>query len=294
MTVFTAAPPARRPSSLRARCWLAASAVVAGAASLYASIVAGLVRQWYEDPNAAYGALVAVAAVVAFRQRWPRLRSLPIELSSWSPLALLAAAGLYLAGTLAADVFLLRVSLVVLCAAAWWFVCGTAYLRALAVPLVLVMCAVPMPAAVVTELTMPLQLAASQCASGLLGLMGIDVVRDGNVIVLPSITLEVAEACSGMRSLATLLALVAVHWGTSGSGPQRSLVLAAATVPVAIAGNGLRVAVTGLLASRMGEDAARGLTHDATGFIAFLVMCGALVALYAAASWCVRPRAATA
>jgi exosortase len=164
------------------------------------------------------------------------------------------------------------------------FVCGTAHVRALAAPLVLCFAAIPLPSAVVTELTMPLQLAASQCAAGLLSTMGIDVVRDGNVLTLSYITLEVAEACSGMRSLVTLLALVAVYWGTCGASLRRALLLAAAVVPVSLAGNGLRVAATALLASRIGEDAVRGLVHDLTGFASFVVMCAALVAVHALTS----------
>jgi exosortase len=260
--------------------WLAAAVVCAAAASIYAPVLTNLVRQWYEDPNAAYGFLVAGAAAVVLRERWPRVRVLPVRGSWWGTAAIATGAGLYIAGVLAADVFLVRVSCVAFGAGAVWFVCGPAHLRLLAAPLVLLLAAVPPPAALVTELTMPLQLAASQCATALLGLIGVEVARDGNVLTLSYITLEVAEACSGMRSLVTLLALVAVYWGISGAAVARVALLAAATVPVAIAGNGLRVAITAVLASRIGEDAARGPVHDATGFAAFAVMCAALAAVH--------------
>jgi len=263
--------------------WLAASAALVAAASIYAPVVSGLGRQWYEDPNAAYGALVAIAAAFAIRQRWFRVRTLTAA-GSWCGLVAVAgAAALYGVGSLAADVFVLRVSLIAFAAAVLWFVCGSAHLRLLAVPLVLFLVSIPLPSAVVTELTMPLQLAASQCAAGLLDIAGVDVVRNGNVLTLNYITLEVAEACSGMRSAVTLLALVAVYWGIGGAPVRRVLMLAAATVPVAIAGNGLRVAFTAVLAGRMGEDAVRGVVHDATGFVAFVVMCLALAGVQALA-----------
>lgn len=283
MTVITAAPPASEPSS-RALPWLIAAAGIA-AAVMYGPVATNLARQWYQDPAAAYGGLVACAAVLAVHQRWARVRSLPLRGGSWLSIAALSsAAAAYAAGTLAADVFLLRASLVMFAASALWFLCGPAHLRTLGAPLVLLAAALPLPSAVVTELTMPLQLAASRCAAGLITLAGVDVVRDGNVLTLSYITLEVAEACSGMRSLVTLVALVAVYWALAGATVGRFVLLAAATVPVALAGNGLRVAVTALLASRIGERAASGGVHDATGVAAFAAMCGMLVAVHVAAT----------
>lgn len=288
MTALTSAPPASEPSS-RAVPWLLAAAFAA-AASIYAPVAATLVRQWYEDPGAAYGGLVAGAAALALRQRLPRLRSLSRRTPSppggtWpSVIALAGAAVAYTAGTLAADVFLLRASLVMFTGGSLWFVYGAAYLRVLGAPLVLLAAAIPLPSAVVTELTMPLQLAASRCAAELIALAGVEVARDGNVLTLDYITLEVAEACSGMRSLVTLVALVAVYWGLSGATVWRFALLAAATVPVALAGNGLRVAATALLASRIGERAVEGAIHEATGVAAFAVMCGMLAGVHALAS----------
>jgi len=285
MMVSVETPPVRDPSSasvLRS----GGVAVVTGtaAAILFLPVIAGLTRQWYEDANATYGAFVALAAVVAMRQRWSRVRMAPREGSSWGGWALAGAVALHVVATLAADMFLLRASSVVFCAAAVWFVCGPACVRVLAAPLMLLLVAIPPPGALVTELTMPLQLAASQLATLLLGLLGLDVVRDGNILTLSYVTLEVAEACSGMRSIVTLLALVAVYGATSSVSAGRVALLAVATVPVALVGNGLRVTATAILASRLGEDATLGPVHDATGFAAFAAMCAALTAVHVAAS----------
>ena len=279
--------------------WLVASASLAAAASIFAPVVRGLARQWYEDPNAAYGILVAIAAAVAARRCWPHLLGLhaggsPPGAGFAGAAGLAAAAVLYVVGTLAADVFLIRLSLIGFISAALWFICGTAHVRALAVPLVLLLVSIPPPSAVVTEVTLPLQLAASKCAAAILAVIGIDVIRDGNVLTLNYITLEVAEACSGMRSLVTLLALVAVYWGLTGASVTRALLVAAATVPVAIAGNGLRVAFTAVLASRMGEGAVRGVVHDATGFVAFVLMCAALAVVHIVSTRHLRTREAAA
>jgi exosortase len=262
----------------------AVAALAAAAASIYLPVLAGLIRQWYVDANAAYGALVAIAAVVATMQRWPQVRALPMRGSLQGGAALAGGAALYVVAILAADVFLLRLSGLAIATAALWFVCGTAHVRTLAAPLILCLAAIPPPAALVTEMTMPLQLAASQLASGLLDAIGFEVLRDGNVLTLKHITLEVAEACSGMRSIVTLLALVAVYGGTLNPPPRRVLVLIAAVVPVALAGNALRVVATAVLASRLGDAAVRGFVHDATGFAAFAVMCTALAGIHLLAS----------
>lgn len=290
MTSRVEAPPDGRPLAVSP--WVAAVAVAA-AATVYAPIVLGLVRQWWEDPDAGYGGVVAIAAGLAVRQRRQALAAVPLAGSPAGAAAVAAAAGLYMVGMLAADVFLLRLSLIAFLAATVLFVCGAAQLRVLAAPLALLLVAVPLPSIVVTELTMPLQLAASRAAEALIGAAGVAVIRDGNILTIGGVSLEVAEACSGLRSLVTLAALTAVYASIRGLTPLVTLLLAAATVPVALAGNSLRVAFTGLLASRIGEDAARGLIHDATGWAAFLAMGLALVAIHRAVSrWTPLSRAA--
>jgi exosortase len=284
MMVGRAAPPPSSPSGVRPLIWFAAAIVTIVAASLYASTIFGLAQQWYTDPNAAYGGIVAIAAAVIAARRWRSLAALPPTGSWWGAFGLCAAALVYAVGTLAADVFLLRLSLIAFLIATVWFAFGAAYLRMLAAPFMLLLVAIPLPSALVTELTLPLQLAASRCAEGLLQLAGVAVARDGNVLTLNYITLEVAEACSGMRSLVTLTALIAVYAATSEASVRRTVFLLIAAVPVAIAGNGLRVAFTGLLAARLGESAATGIVHDATGWVAFVLMCGAIVAVHAAVS----------
>jgi exosortase len=108
------------------------------------------------------------------------------------------------------------------------------------------------------------------------------------VLTLNYITLEVAEACSGMRSLVTLIALIGVYAAAYEATVKRTVFLLIAAVPVAIVGNGLRVAVTGVLAGRLGESAAKGAVHDATGWVAFVLMCAAIVGVHAALSRTVR------
>ena len=255
---------------------IAVVTAAAAAAILYVPVLAGLAAQWLTDDNAAYGAVVAGAAALLFVQRRTRVQALPRHASNAGVVLLACGCLTYVIGTLAADVSLVRLSLPMLAVGTAWFLAGLAYVRALAAPFALCFVAIPLPSAVVTEVTMPLQLMASQVAAAVLGGAGIPVVRDGNVLALSYVTLQVAEACSGMRSLVTLGALVAVYAAVREMPIRRIAFLGAMTVPVALVGNGLRIAVTAMLAGPFGVAATRGALHDATGWVAFVLMALAL------------------
>ena len=139
---------------------------------------------------------------------------------------------------------------------------------------------------IVTHATMPLQLIASQVAAAVLQACQVPVLREGNLLMLDRVTLEVAEACSGLRSLVSLVSVTAVCAAFFSMSPRRVILLMAAAVPVAIVGNGLRVAATGLLSTWIGKAAAEGFLHDLTGYAAFVAMCAIILFLQVAA----RPR----
>ncbi len=104
-----------------------------------------------------------------------------------------------------------------------------------------------------------------------LDLMGIPVLREGNVIQLSKTSLEVAEACSGIRSLISLLALSVVFaYFTQKKGWKRVLLVISA-FPIAIIANAIRVSGTGILAHRYGESVAQGFFHGFSGWILFVV-----------------------
>jgi exosortase len=254
------------------------------AATLYAPVLMGLARQWLYDADAAYGWFVAAAAGVAVRQRWARLRQLPWHSTRTGAFALLVAITMYVVASLAADVFLVRFSLLVFVAAGVLFVCGPAHARVLAAPFALLLIAIPLPAVITAELTLTLQLMASRCAVTLLDLFDIPVLREGNVLTLRHVQLEVAQACSGMRSVITLFAVIGIYASLRPVPRRVVLLLVAAALPVALVANGVRIAFTGVLATRIGEAAVRGTIHEATGAAAFVLMCAALLGIHVATS----------
>jgi exosortase len=255
-------------------------AAFAAAALLYAPVATGLARQWYDDPTSSHGIVLIAAVAWLVRRQWPALGALPTAPSNLGFAALTCTLLVYIAGTLAGELFLLRVSAVASLGAVVLALYGTGHLRLLAAPLALALLAIPLPASVVTSLTLPLQLTASQIAEGLLHATHIDVVRDGNLLALSSVTLEVNDACSGLRSIVSLGSLIAVFAATGGIRGGHAAALLVLTMPVAIIGNSLRVWFAGVLAETVGPWTARGLVHDVNGYLAFAGMATVLILVY--------------
>jgi exosortase len=252
---------------------------IVAAAGLYGPVAAGIASQWWIDPVSSHGVLLVAAAAFVLHRRWAALRALPPAPRNWGFVLLAGALLLYITGTLAGDVFTRRVSLPFTIAGIVVAVLGTSHLRLMLAPLSLLLIAVPLPGVVVTHLTLPLQLASSQVGAGLLQTAGVDVIRQGNLLILRDITLEVADICSGLRSLVSLVSVAAMFGAVLSLAPQRAIFLIVAAAPVAVIGNGVRVAATGLMTTWIGEAAVRGALHDLTGYVAFIMMCAVIILL---------------
>lgn len=250
-----------------------AAGVVILLATLYANSAEGLVSEWMSSPDASYGVLLAgVAAVVAWQRRH-RFAALADSSgrATGGALLLVAGAAMYLLGVYGADVFITRTSAVPFLAGIIWLLCGPRAARVLAAPLAFLLIAIPPPSLVVNTVTLPLQLVASRIAEAALAVAAVPVFRDGNVLELPSTTLQVAEACSGLRSLVSLTAVAAVLAWANHRGLWRRTAIVAAAVPVALVSNGLRIAASGVAAEKWGAHVASGRWHTFTGWITFVV-----------------------
>lgn len=239
---------------------------------LYAAPLWGLVREWLSSPDASYGVvLAAVALAVVWRRRAIVARDADPR-AAFAPGAatLIAGLALYLIGQLGADLFITRISFVVVVTGALWFLTGGRAVRALAAPLLFLLVAIPLPALVVNALTLPLQTVASRIGEAGLNAAGVAVFRDGNLLELPSATLEVAEACSGLRSLVSLAAIGGLLAWAQPSWPRRAAIVAA-SLPIAIVMNGLRIAATGLAVESWGPRVAAGGWHTFSGWVTFLL-----------------------
>jgi exosortase len=247
---------------------------------LYAGVLSGLVAEWASSPDASYGIVLAsVALLVAWRRRDALVDAID-PAGAAAPGAAVLSIGLacYLAGQLGADLFLTRISFLLVVTGAVWFLAGRRALRSLTAPLVFLALAVPLPSLVAGALTLPLQLTASRVAEASLTTMGVAVFRDGNVLELPSTALEVAEACSGLRSIISLAAIsVLLAW--TEPTLLRRIAIVALSLPVAIVMNGFRIAATGVACETWGPKAASGSWHTFSGWITFVVSVAVLMQL---------------
>ena len=251
--------------------------LVAAFLYLYATVLPPLIADWLEDPNYSHGFLVpGLSAYFVWerRQILAHLRPQP----HWGGLVLLwFALGLLLLGHLGAELFLMRSSMVVVITALVWYLLGRPYVRALALPLVFLLFMIPLPAILFNTITLPLQLLATQVSTFALQLVQLPVYREGNIIYLPHTTLEVAEACSGLRSLVSLLALAVVLAYITQRRLSSRWILTLSAIPIALVANAFRIWATGVLAHRYGAQAAEGFYHTFAGWLVFVVAFGLLL-----------------
>ncbi|HEY7209188.1 MAG TPA: exosortase/archaeosortase family protein [Bryobacteraceae bacterium] len=242
----------------------------------YAPILYRMVTQWATDENMGHGFFVPVIAGFIAWQRRKLLAATPREPNGWGLFLVIFAAFEALAGTLGAELFTARMAFVIALAGTVLYIGGTRWVRILAFPLLLLPFMVPIPAILYAQLTLKLQMLASHLGEILISAMGIPVLRQGNTLVLPSQTLDIAEACSGIRSLMSLAFLSLVYAYFTDKRVWMRWALLAATIPIAIGANGIRVAVTGLL-SEVNTQLAQGAYHEAEGYIVFVVAMAALL-----------------
>ncbi|HEV3468222.1 MAG TPA: exosortase/archaeosortase family protein [Pyrinomonadaceae bacterium] len=264
--------------------------VAAAVAFVYWGVVVRLARFWWEDENYSHGLLIPfVIGYILWTERG-RLARAAGRGRVWLGGAAVAAALLALwAGTAGAELFVQRASLVLLLAGVAVFFWGLRLLRAVAVPLLLLGLAIPIPTIVFNKVAFPLQLFASRCAVWAMRAFDIPVLREGNVIELLPLgsattrKLEVVEACSGIRSLMTLVTLAVVYAyfthpeGGDGGGRRsrfgvlRAVLIVLAAVPIAIITNAARVSGTGLLSHYYGTEVADGFFHSFSGWVVYVV-----------------------
>jgi exosortase len=281
--VSTASPLVTGPqhASLRDTRTLKAYAPLAFLALLivlmYWRVAVKLVHDWYTVPDFSHGFLIPFFVAYVIWLRRDRIRATPLE-PTWAgvPVVALGLVTLLL-GIYGAELFLSRTSLVILLVGLVWTFAGARMLRLMAFPLAVLMLAVPFPAIVFNRITFPLQLFASHIAAALLPYFGVPVLRDGNVIQLAEMKLEVAEACSGIRSLMTLFTVAVIYGYLMEKSVKKRWILAVAALPIAVAANVVRIAGTGLCVQYWNPDKAEGFFHEFSGWLMFVV---SMICLY--------------
>lgn len=248
---------------------------VAFALALVLSLPAlqGLSRIWRDSDF--YGHAYAIPVVAAYLA-WSRREEIRAALRPARPpafgwLVSLGAAFLEVVMVLGDVRFAAGVGIPLLFAAVAFATGGRPFLRPLGLPLAFLALAVPPPGFLLHEVLFRLKLFVTEVSIAILHAAGETVVAEGNTILVPGYTLFVADACSGLTSIVTLLPLACIVAYFLGRGVWRRAVVVASVVPLAVAANVARVVVTVALVSRLGTDAAQGLLHESFGLATYAV-----------------------
>jgi exosortase len=238
--------------------------------ALYLPVLVPLARQWLSDPNYRHGIAIPLISGAIL---WTRRQELSgIERGGGGVVGIilvLLGAGLLVTGTAASEFFTTRFSLPVMLLGIAYLLGGRMFVARARFPLLFLFVMIPLPYIIYYKITFPLQIMSAKLSAGVLGLLHVAVIRRGNVLVLPNYELEVVAACSGLRSLMTMVTLALFFSVFSGLSVIRKVILVACAVPAAIAANTLRLAVTAFGAYAISPEFADGTLHEIAGLIVF-------------------------
>jgi exosortase len=247
--------------------------------TLYFTILKDLFRLFADNENYSHGFIVPVVAGYLLYQRWDDLKAARVEPAGLGLAVIVVGIVQLLLGWLGTEYLNMRLSLVVLLTGITLFLFGRRILMIAAQPLAYLLFMIPIPAIVYNEMAFPLKILVTNVSILALKAMGVIVWNEGNIIMLPTTTLEVADACSGLRSIMSLFAL-STAYAFIGSFTRRSmLVLIVAAIPIAVAANIFRVIATGFLAQYWGAQAAEGFFHEFAGLAVFGMAMALLISL---------------
>jgi len=253
-------------------------------------VAAALFGQWIDDPNYTHGLFVVPMALMLAWRRRSRVAEFNAEPSYWGLAGLAVAVVMYLVGILAAELFTMRVSLVLALIAVVLTTQGGNRTRALVFPLLFLLLMIPLPYVIYYKFTFPMQLWSSDLASRVLSGLGMPVVRSGNVIALEDYSLEVVTACSGLRSMMSLGTLAVFMTDFFRIGKLGKLSLVALSIPVAIIANTVRLVSTAAVSAIASPEEADSFLHEFSGVVVFMSGLVLIVILGFILEWIARRR----
>ena len=250
--------------------------------ALFLGLYGEILRQWtidlWNDPNYSHGLLIPFVSLYFLWKRLPNLKKLRPEGYFPGIIVVILALFLYVLAYVGAEYFTKRFTFVLLVYGTILFIEGRARARLLFFPIAIILFAVPLPYIVYDAAAFPLKLVASQISVFLFSLLGVPVFREGNIITLTHTTMEVVDACSGIRSLMTLLTLAFFLACFQHTSLWRRAVVLLCAVPVAVVANAVRVTVTGVL-TKLDPAWGEGLRHDVSGWLVFVASFMALIGI---------------
>ena len=236
---------------------------------LYWKTLYGMVMDWYVDENYSHGFLIPLISGYLLWQRKDVIKNVTLSPSNTGLPIVLMGLAVYLVGNVAGESFTMRISMLVVLMGTILFGYGITLFKTVSFPFFYLIFMIPLPYIFYDSIAFPLKLLVSKYSVGFLKIIGIPVLREGNVIQLVNTTLEVADACSGIRSIISLLALSMALAYFTQRGWIKKWILVVLAIPIAIFANSIRVIGTGILADRYGAGVAEGFFHEFAGLVIF-------------------------
>lgn len=244
--------------------------VFAALAGLYLPVLISLAKDWSANDNYSHGFFIPLISGYMVYSMKEKLRYLTIQPVNWGLLFMIAGLGQLYIARVGSEYFLQRTSLILVLIGMSFFLWGSAPTRKLMLPFCYLVFMIPIPAIIWNKIAFPMQLFSSVITAEVVRFIGIPIFREGNVLHLAQTTLEVVDACSGLRSLTTMFALAAaLAWFTNFTQWKKWLLFLMAA-PVAIFANTVRLTATAVLADVYGEQAAQGFLHEFSGIFTFI------------------------
>ena len=238
---------------------------------LYYQIIFFMVKDWYTDSDYSHGFLIPfISAYIIWTNR-EKIFTIRIKPDNLGILVLFLGLSVYILGITGAEFFTMRFSVIPVILGIVYYLCGREMVKSVLLPVGFLVCMIPIPEILFNIVAFPLKLLAANIATNIIQFVSIPVVRDGNIIHLTDMSLEVADACSGIRSLMSMIALGVAYAYLFQKSMLKRTILVLCIVPITIITNVARVTGTGILSHYVGPAAASGFFHEFAGIVVFLV-----------------------
>lgn len=251
------------------RFWIQAGLIAVGFMVLFFRTFSGLVSDWSSDPNFSHGFLIPVIALYMVWYKKDQISNIPRQPSRIGLGIIVLGLLVHVAANIGAELFMMRFSMVITLSGIIIYALGIPMFRAVLIPVAYLILMIPIPAILWNQVAFPLQLLAAKLSAGMIALIGIPVYQEGNILHLAVTSLEVVDACSGLRSLTSLLALTGISAYMAPLSVVKKWVLFFSAVPIAVAVNVIRLTITAAMAVWISPDTAHGFLHDMSGLIIF-------------------------
>jgi len=253
-------------SNINSACLLIVLGALVG---MYYPILVELAGDWKNNDNYSHGFFIPLISGYMVYCMRSELKGISIRSADWGIILLIIGLSQLYIAKVGSEFFLQRTSLIPVLLGASLFLLGLGITRKLLLPICYLIFMVPLPAIVWNKIAFPLQLFSSAITESVVKILGIPIFREGNVLHLAQTTLEVVDACSGLRSLSTMFALsLALAW-FSDFARWKKWILFFMSAPIAVFANTVRLALTAVLATFYGEKAAQGFLHEFSGLFTF-------------------------